>query len=254
MRRIFLKVAYDGTRYCGYQFQPELPTVEGELKKAVSVLTGEDNEIIGASRTDAGVHSMGNAAVFDTESSIPGERFSAALNTKLPDDIRVVSSGEVPLLWHPRKQNCEKTYEYHIDNSRTGDPVRRLYTMHFPRRLDTEKMREGAAYLVGEHDFTSFANPSSQVLKCGGSAVRIIREISVDGQPGGEIVITVRGNGFLYNMVRIIAGTLLDVGTGRFRPEDIKMMIDARDRKKAGITVEAKGLLLKDIEYLEGTE
>ncbi|MCQ2400430.1 MAG: tRNA pseudouridine(38-40) synthase TruA [Lachnospiraceae bacterium] len=254
MKRIFLKVAYDGTAYCGFQFQPGDPTVEGELNKALSVLTGEDTEVIGASRTDAGVHAMGNVAVFDTCSTIPAERFAAALNTKLPDDIRVTESREVPDGWHPRKQECRKTYEYHIDNSRTGNPLRRLYTMHFPRRLDVERMREGALCLTGEHDFTSFANPSSQVLKNGGSAVRNIEEIRIDGEPGGEITITVRGNGFLYNMVRIIAGTLLDVGTGRFSPEDMKMMISACDRTKAGITAEAKGLLLKGIDYQEGTE
>lgn len=254
MRRIFLKVAYDGTAYCGFQFQPEVPTVEGELCKAITVLTGEETPVIGASRTDAGVHAMGNVAVFDTESAIPPERFAPALNTRLPDDVRIISSKEVPLSWHPRKQECEKTYEYHIDNSRTGDPLKRLYTMHFPRRISIEKMREGAAFLTGEHDFTSFANPSSQILRNGGSAVRNIKEIEIEGEPGGEITVTVRGNGFLYNMVRIIAGTLLDVGTERFSPEDIGIMLSACDRTKAGITAEARGLLLKSIDYQEGTE
>lgn len=254
MKRVFLKVSYDGTRYCGFQLQPGVPTVEGELNRALTALTGTETCVTGASRTDAGVHARGNAAVFDTCSSIPPERFAAALNTKLPEDIRIVSSSEVAPGWHPRKQNCRKTYEYHIDNSYTGDPLIRLYSMHFPRRLSIEKMREGAAYLTGEHDFTSFSNPSSQVLKNGGSAVREIYELKVEGTPGGELIITVCGNGFLYNMVRIIAGTLMDVGTGRFSPEDVSRMLSACDRTKAGMTAEARGLTLKNIDYPEETE
>lgn len=251
MKRILLRVAYDGTAYCGFQLQPEKPTIEGALNQAVSALTGEAVFVTGASRTDSGVHARGNVAVFDTDSTIPPERFSFALNTKLPGDIRIVSSCEVDPLFHPRHQECRKTYEYRIDNRPFQDPCGRLYAMHFPRRLDPAKMNEGARFLIGEHDFTSFANPSSQVLLAGGDAVRTIDSVTVSGEDRGDIVIRVTGNGFLYNMVRIIAGTLLDVGTGRFRPEDVEKMLLAKDRRAAGMTAEAKGLTLCEIEYRE---
>lgn len=296
MKRIRLRVAYDGTAYCGFQIQPKLPTIEGALNDAVFALTGEKTEIIGASRTDAGVHSDGNVAVFDTGSTIPPEKFFLALNPYLPDDITVTSSDEVPSDWHPRKRSCEKTYIYRIQNSRTEDPTKRLYAMHFPRRLNVETMQKAAEHLLGTHDFTSFANPSSQVLKEGGSPVRTIKSITVEAFPAwracretsavsgkarteasadlsdsscttgcvgavGEaetgvsgsqfITITVTGDGFLYNMVRIIAGTLMDVGTGRFEPEDIDRMLFAKDRTKAGMTAEARGLTLHSIRYFE---
>lgn len=251
MKRIMLTVAYDGTGYCGYQFQPEKPTVEGELQKAVKELTGEETVIIGASRTDAGVHAEGNVAVFDTGSTIPPERFSFALNSRLPENIRIVRSEEVDPGFHPRHSGCVKTYTYRIDNRMSADPLGRLYAMHFPRPLKVERMQEAAAFLTGEHDFTSFANPSSQVLLAGGDAVRTVYEATVTGEERGDILFTVRGNGFLYNMVRIMAGTLLDVGAGRFAPLDIERMLEAKDRTKAGMTAEAKGLTLVSIDYLK---
>ena len=268
MKRIRLTVAYDGTAYCGFQLQPDLPTVEGELNRALSELTGETVTVIGASRTDSGVHAQANCAVFDTDSAIPGERFFAAVNTKLPADIRVTDSREVPADWHPRRQDCRKTYEYHIDPSYVEDPLKARYCMHWPRQMCLADMRKAAQYLVGEHDFTSFANPSSQILQEGGSAVRTLYAVEViekedsrqkTGDPNDgrqpavrpEIVIRVTGNGFLYNMVRIIAGTLMDVGTGRFAPEDIKTMLGARDRTKAGMTAQPKGLTLTEIVYPE---
>lgn len=265
MKRIRLTVAYDGTGYCGFQLQPGKPTVEGALNEALSGLTGEEITVIGASRTDSGVHALGNVAVFDTESTIPGERFFAALNTKLPADIRVTGSEEVPDGWHPRKQECIKTYEYCVDTSYVPDPMKIRYCMHWPRRMDIDAMRKAAVYLVGEHDFTSFANPSSQVLKDGGSPVRTVTEVKVteevpeagntenkNGPEDGKrplLKIRVTGYGFLYNMVRIIAGTLLDVGTGRFAPEDVKRMLEAKDRTAAGITAEPQGLTLVSIAY-----
>lgn len=253
MKRVMLTVAYDGTGYCGYQFQPEKPTVEGELQNALRLLTGEETGLIGASRTDSGVHAEGNIAVFDTNSTIPPERFSYALNTKLPEDIRILASKEVPADFHPRHCTSFKTYEYRIDNRVSADPCKRLYAMHFPRPVDISSMREAASFLVGEHDFLSFANPSSQVLQNGGNAIRTLTEVSVRGEVRGDLLITVRGNGFLYNMVRIIAGTLLEVGTGRFQPSEINDILEKRDRKAAGLTAEAKGLTLHSIEFvLEG--
>ena len=255
MRRIRLTIAYDGTNYCGFQLQPELPTIEGELNRALSELTGESITVIGASRTDSGVHAYGNVAVFDTESSIPAEKFPLALQAHLPKDIRAVYGDEVDAAWHPRKTDCIKTYEYSYDCGRIEDPKARLYSSFSRYVPDIGRMREAAAYLVGEHDFTSFANPSSQVLKEGGSAVRNIYSVDViavrDGMHNVNVIIRITGNGFLYNMVRIIAGTLMNVGTGLWEPERVEAVLSAKDRTKAGPTAEARGLTLIGISYPE---
>ena len=259
MRRIKLTIAYDGTNYCGFQVQPELPTIEGELNRALGELTGEHIEVIGASRTDSGVHAYGNVAVFDTASSIPADRFPLAIAGFLPEDIRVVESEEVPAEWHPRKCDCIKTYEYSFDCGRVEDPKQRLYTSFSRRVPDIGLMREAAAYLIGEHDFTSFANPSSQILKEGGSAVRNIYSIEIASQLRNEsesfgpantnVIIRITGNGFLYNMVRIIAGVLIRVGRGYYEPEKVKELLDGKERTKEAITAPPQGLFLVEIQY-----
>lgn len=246
MRRIRLRVAYDGTAYCGWQVQPEVPTIEGELNQAISRLTKEEIIVIGASRTDAGVHAKGNVAVFDTESTIPADRFVYALNPLLPEDIVVVASDEVEADWHPRHCDTEKTYEYKILNSKFPDPMRRRDTYHVSFDLDLEKMREAAEYLKGEHDFKSFCNVHTQVE----DTVRTIYDLEVEKE-GELITIRVRGNGFLYNMVRILAGTLIGVGRGAIDPEQIPAIIETKDRQKAGMTVPPQGLRLVEIDYLE---
>ena len=254
MKRVFLKISYDGTDFCGFQVQPEKRTVEGVLNDAIAGLTGESSPVIGASRTDSGVHALGNVAVFDTGSSIPPERFFAALNTVLPRDVRVTASCEAAPGWHPRHADCLKTYLYRIDPGCTPCPLTARYAMHFPRKLDLGSMQEAAQCFVGEHDFTSFSNPKSQVLAAGGSPVRTLTGIKVTRGPvlGSDLVtIEVTGNGFLYNMVRILSGTLLDVGTGRFSAADVQAMLEAKDRRAAGMTAEAKGLCLKEIRYLD---
>ena len=280
MKRIRLTIAYDGTAFHGFQFQPGQRSVEGELNRALSELTGEDIAVIGASRTDSGVHALGNAAVFDTGSSIPPEKYPYALLRFLPDDLRVTKSCEVPSDWHPRRTECRKTYEYVYECGRIEDPKKRLYSTFQNRIPDVEKMREGASYLIGEHDFTSFANPASQVLMSGGSAVRTIDEIQIlenrsgfrsadvcEGTAGGgirrktsragdencEIVIRISGNGFLYHMVRIIAGTLMRVGCGLWEPERVREALEAKDRNAAGPTAEARGLTLIGIDYGDET-
>ena len=172
MKRIRLKVAYDGTDFHGFQKLPELRTVEGILEDALCELCREPVELIGASRTDSGVHSRGNVAVFDTESSIPPDRFCYALDQKLPPDLRVIASEACAADWHPRKQKAIKTYEYSIYNGRIEDPLLRRYAWHCPYPLDTEAMREALLQLVGSHDFTAFSNPASQILQRGGSAER----------------------------------------------------------------------------------
>jgi len=256
MKRIRMKISYDGTDFVGFEQQKNGPGIAAVLDEKLSELTGEKIRIIGASRTDSGVHAMGNIIVFDTESRIPAEKFCYALNTRLPESIRALSSEECPLDWHPRHAHGTKTYIYRIYNERFEDPLRMRYCVFSYFRLDLAAMRKAAAYLTGTHDFRSFSNPGSQVLLKGGSPERTVYGIEVlaeqeEGPYHGMITIRVRGNGFLYNMVRIIAGTLLEVGTGRFSPEDIPRMLAARERSAAGPTAPAKGLTLVSVEYGE---
>ena len=208
MRRIKLIVAYDGTEYSGWQIQPEAPTIEMYLDKAIHELTGENVHVTGASRTDAGVHAYGNVAVFDTESTIPGDRFTFALNRFLPDSIVIQDSWEVSVDFHPRHCNTRKTYEYRILNTAVPLPQKTVRTIY-----------------------------SLEVL-----------------QEGSEIIIRIKGNGFLYNMVRIITGTLIQVGKGRFKPEYVKQMLEAKDRTVAGQTAPPQGLTLVGIEYVDNDD
>lgn len=242
-------VSYDGTAFCGWQVQKNARTVEGELNKALSDLCQSRIEVIGASRTDAGVHSLASMCVFDTEMRMPAEKYSFALNTRLPEDVKVVWSKEVDADFHPRHCLTEKTYEYHIYNEEFCPPVKRFYAFHERRPLDIEKMREGGKYLIGEHDFKSFCSVDSTAE----TTVRNITDVRVD-RDGQEVVISVSGNGFLYNQVRIIAGTLMWVGLGVREPIDVKAMLEACDREAAGPTAPACGLLLKEFKFLEMQE
>ncbi len=245
MRRIRLVVAYDGTNYCGWQIQPNGITIEEVLNRELSRITGEKIQVIGASRTDSGVHALGNVAVFDTESRIPPERFSYALNQRLPEDIVAARSEEVPQDWHPRYQDkIRKTYEYHIYNAKTPDPLKRKYATFVSFPLDIGKMREAAEYLVGEHDFASFCNIRTNAL----NTVRTVEEASIV-KDGADITVRVRGDGFLYNMVRIIAGTLIRVGRGFYAPERVKEILEEKERTAAGVTAPPNGLVLVGIEY-----
>ena len=246
MKRIGLIVAYDGTNYCGWQVQPNGITIQGELNRCLSELLGEEIETIGASRTDAGVHAMGNVAVFDTNTRIPGEKISYALNQRLPEDIRIQLSEEMPLDFHPRYCDSVKTYEYRILNRRFPVPTERLYSYFYHYKLDVEKMRAATSYLIGRHDFASFCGSGAQVK----STVRTIRSIEIERY---EDMITIRisGEGFLYNMVRIIAGTLIEIGNGQYPPERVRDILNACDRAAAGPTAPAHGLTLMGIEFYD---
>ena len=244
MKRVKLVVAYDGTAYHGWQVQPNGRTIEGELNRALSELLHEEIQVIGASRTDSGVHALCNVAVFDTQARIPAEKICYAVNQRLPEDIRVRESCEVAPDFHPRHCSSRKTYEYRIYQDTFPEPVRRLYTYFTYVPLDLDRMREGAAYLVGEHDFKSFCSVAAVVE----TTVRTVLSITIERQ-GKEIVISVRGTGFLYNMVRIIAGTLMEVGRGSYPPEHIKDILEARDRQAAGPTAPACGLTLVKYEW-----
>ena len=244
MKRVRLIVSYDGTIYCGWQIQNNGITVEEVLNHALTDLCREEIAVIGASRTDSGVHALGNVAVFDTNSRIPGEKFSFALNQRLPDDIRIQRSDEVADDWHPRFQDTVKTYEYFFLNRRIPDPMRRLYSYFIYYPMDVENMQKAADYLIGEHDFKSFCTPRTQVR----STVRTIYDLTLT-QEGDEIRMRITGNGFLYNMVRIIAGTLARVGTGLYTPERVKEILEAKDRNVSGPKAPPQGLTLISIAY-----
>ena len=245
MKRVMLVVAYDGTNYCGWQIQANGITVQEELNRCLSKLLKEPIQTVGASRTDAGVHALGNVAVFDTAARMPAEKISYALNTYLPEDIRIQYSAEVAADFHPRYCESEKTYEYRILNRRFPLPTQRLYTFFYHYKLDVEKMREGASFLVGRHDFASFCGANAQVK----STVREVTGIDIE-KKDDVITIQVRGRGFLYNMVRIIAGTLIEIGNEQYPPEKMGEILRACDRQQAGPTAPACGLTLKEIKFL----
>lgn len=246
MKRVRLVVAYDGTNYHGWQIQRGESTIEGELNRCLSQLLQEEIQVIGASRTDAGVHALGNIAVLDTEAHIPAHKIAYALNQGLPEDIRIQKSEEVPGDWHPRYCNSRKTYEYRIYRAEFPMPVKRLYSLFTYHKLDVNRMAEGAAYLVGEHDFKSFCQAGAQVE----TTIRTIYHAEV-AEEGMDLVIRVSGNGFLYNMVRIIAGTLLEIGRGKREPMDMIAILEGKDRGLAGSTAPAHGLTLVKYEFPE---
>lgn len=245
LRRIKLIVSYDGTNYCGWQKQPNGITIEEVLNKALSSLCSEEIEVIGASRTDSGVHAFGNVAVFDTRMKMEAAKFAFALNQRLPEDIRIQESEEADLAWHPRKCDCVKTYIYRILNRKINIPTERLYAHFCYFRLDIDKMREASGYFIGTHDFTSFCSQKTQAQ----SPVRTIHSLEVL-KDEEMITIVVSGDGFLYNMIRIIAGTLIKVGTGVYPPDYVKQIFKAKNRRMAGQTMPARGLTLVEIEYL----
>lgn len=258
MRRIRLVVAYDGSGYSGWQLQPNAVTIEQILNETLSKICNETVNVIGASRTDAGVHALGNVAVFDTDSDIPADKFAYALNSRLPADIVVQESCEVEPDFHPRHCSTIKTYEYRILNRTFPLPLMRYDTLFYHYPLDVEAMNEAAGFLVGEHDFKSFCSANTQAE----STVRRIYSAEVSARPissdkafafdmrqGREVTIRVCGNGFLYNMVRIIAGTLIEAGSKKREPESIKAVLEGLDRRLAGPTAPPCGLTLIRIEY-----
>lgn len=248
MKRVKLIVAYDGTNYCGWQIQPNGITVEEVLNRHLSELLKEPIKVVGASRTDSGVHALGNVAVFDTTARMPADKISYAMNTRLPADIRILDSMEVDSDFHPRKSRTIKTYEYCIYNRRFPDPTRRLYSYFTYYKLDVEAMRKAASYLVGTHDFKSLSTWKEEVP----DTVRTIYSLDIT-QEDHLIRIRIKGNGFLYNMVRIIAGTLMQAGQGVIRPEDMEKILEAKDRSAGGPTARPEGLTLVCIEYPDET-
>jgi len=244
MVRIKALIEYEGTRYNGFQRQPRGLTVEGELMKALRKLTGEEIRIAAAGRTDAGVHALGQVIAFDTRSSIPPERFCPALNSVLPPDIRVLKSEEAPGDFHPRYQARAKTYSYLIYRRDEGRTFWRNLAYYYPYPLDLPAMKKAARYIEGEHDFRAFCASGSGTK----NYVRTVFGLTIK-EKGPFLKIEVCGNGFLYNMVRIMVGTLLEVGRGKTSPQEVQDIILSGSRERAGPTVPACGLYLKRVFY-----
>jgi tRNA pseudouridine38-40 synthase len=244
MRNIKLTIAYDGTNYRGWQVQKNGSTVQEELEKAVRKVFGKKHRIYGASRTDAGVHARHQAANFKAAGNIPLDNIRAALNTVLPEDIAVTGVDEVPPEFHSRFDARSKHYRYHITSSRHRDPFTEKYSWRVPYRLNVGLMRKEAACLVGKHDFRSFQASDKRER----SSVRKISGINIKKR-GTGITIDIEGDGFLYNMVRSIVGTLVDIGRGYLPPGSMKKILEHKDRTKAGPTAPAKGLFLMEVKY-----
>ncbi|WP_018249326.1 tRNA pseudouridine(38-40) synthase TruA [Orenia marismortui] len=244
MRNLKCIVAYDGSNYHGFQRQDNAITVQEVIENAIKRLIKQDVKIIGASRTDSKVHARGQVFNFNLDSSIPTERFSLALNTKLPDDVVILDACEMNNNFHARYNTKDKLYKYQIYNNKYPSPFYRNYAYHIYNELDLLKMEEGLKYLIGEHDFTSFRSSGCNAQ----SPIRKIFDINMEYKED-LIVLNIHGNGFLYNMVRIIVGTLVRVGLGKIRPKEVRDILLSKDRKKAGPTAPAHGLILEKINY-----
>lgn len=239
-------ISYDGHLFYGYQVQPGQRTVQDELEKALQTLhkAKERIPVVSSGRTDSGVHAVGQTIHFDSPLSIPEAKWPYALNALLPDDISVRKAEAVNDQFHARFSAKRKEYRYMIYRGRHPDVFKRYYAYHVPYDIDMEKVKEASRYLVGTHDFTSFCATKTEVK----DKVRTVHELEWS-DTGDGLQMRIVGSGFLYNMVRIIAGTLLDVGTGKFSPGDIEKMILAKNRDAAGRTAPAHGLYLWRVIY-----
>ncbi len=247
MRNLLFKIAFEGSRFHGWQFQENAITVQGELKSAFFRLTGEDVTIIGCSRTDAGVHANEYFFNVKTESTIPCESFPVALaSAKLPGEISVISCKEVSESFNARFDSLKKEYIYIFENTKIPSPFNYKRTYHYKYPMDAELMNKASKAFIGEHDFSAFCAAGAQVV----SKVRTIYDASVE-RKGDLVIFKVCGNGFLYNMVRIMAGTLLYVNMGKIKADDIPDIIKSADRVNAGITAVPDGLYLNKV-YFSG--
>lgn len=244
MKNIKIVIQYEGTNYCGWQRQNIGKTVQGEIEKAICLLTNEKIDLIGCSRTDAGVHALGMVANFRTKSTIPPDKFKNAINSKLPEDIAIISSQEVSLEYHSRYDSKGKTYSYTIINRDEKVILGRNYSYQVKGTLDILEMRKACSYFIGKHDFIAFRTLGSTAK----TTVRTISELYIVKQ-GETIIVYISADGFLYNMVRIIIGTLLKVGKGKIKASDIPRIINEGKRENAGQCAPAKGLRLEKVYY-----
>ena len=245
MRNIKLVIEYDGKEFNGWQKQPNKLNIQGEIEQAIERITGEKVDLMASGRTDAGVHAMGQVANFKTKSNMPIEKFPIALNANLKKSIVIKSAEEVEERFHSRLNCKRKTYRYVINNSKYGTAIYRNLETHIPIKLDIQKMQQAIKYFEGEHDFKAFKASGTSSK----SSVRTIYKAEVLDAGNERIYIELTGNGFLYNMVRIISGTLVDVGLGKIEPEEIENIILSKDRQHAGKTLPPQGLYLLTVEY-----
>ncbi|MDO5557712.1 MAG: tRNA pseudouridine(38-40) synthase TruA [Clostridia bacterium] len=244
MRNIKLVIEYDGKDFNGWQKQPTKLNIQGEIERAIGEITGEEIELNASGRTDAGVHAIAQVANFRTCSNIGIEKIPIAINSKLKKSIRIKQAEEVDMDFHSRYRCKRKTYRYVINNSEYGTAIYRNMEFNLPCKLDVEKMRKAIKFFEGEHDFKGFKASGTSSK----SSIRTIYSAKVLEQ-GERVFIELTGNGFLYNMVRIIAGTLVDVGLGKIQVDEIEKIIESKDRTRAGKTLPPNGLFLVKVEY-----
>ena len=245
MRNIKLVIEYDGKEFNGWQKQPNKLNIQGEIERAIKQITGEEVDLTASGRTDAGVHALGQVANFKTNSNIPIEKIPIALNSNLKKSIVIKSAEEVEERFHSRLNCKRKTYRYIINNSRYGTAIYRNLETHIPMKLDIQKMQEAVKYFEGEHDFKAFKASGTSSK----SSVRTIYKAEVIDAGNERIYIELTGSGFLYNMVRIISGTLVEVGLGKIEPSEIQTIIESQKRENAGKTLPPQGLYLVNVEY-----
>jgi len=249
MRNLKIVLAYEGSEFSGWQVQPDAGTIQGALASAIGRVTGEKVLPQGSGRTDAGVHALAQVATFATDSPIPTQNLVKALNDVLPSSIRVLAVTEVPPEFHARKSACAKTYRYRVYRGQICPPFVARYVWHYPYPLDEDAMQSAAAFVIGEHDFTSFAAVDPE--RGADEVVSNVRRILASSweRAGDELVYTVRGSGFLHHMVRNLVGTFVLVGKTTLRPAGIADILAARNRSAAGATAPASGLYLVSVEY-----
>ena len=253
MRWLKITLAYDGRAYAGWQVQPDEPTVQAALELAWNEITGERLRLTAAGRTDSGVHALGQVAAVSTNSRLPNDELVQALNAKLPADVAVLSVQDAPQEFHATYDAQRKTYRYHIHNGRIRNVFDREFSWHYPQPLDVPAMHQAGQALVGRHDFSSFQSAGSPRP----DSVRTIHALAVQrgsGESEEQISVEITGDGFLYNMVRSIVGTLVQVGKGAHAAQWVADVLQAQDRKAAGPTAPAHGLFLVSVEYDAGTE
>lgn len=244
IRNIKFEFSYDGTNYCGFQIQPNQRTVQAEMQYAIKKLTNQDIKIISSGRTDGGVHARKAVVNFHIDCGMPVERWTNAMNFLLPEDIVINKAEEVPINFHSRYDVKEKIYRYTIHNNKTEDVFSRNYSFHFPYPLDIDAMKESCLLFLGKHDFTAFSSVKTDKE----NKERIIFDSKV-WQEDNKIYFQISGNGFLYKMVRIITGNLLEIGKSKIKPEDILKALEDKKQTKYVYTVPAKGLTLWDVKY-----
>lgn len=244
MRNIKLTIEYDGKDFNGWQKQPTKLNIQGEIERAIETITGEQVDLTASGRTDAGVHALAQVANFKTNSNLPVEKFAVAINSKLKKSIRIQKAEEVEERFHARYNCKQKTYRYIINNTEEGSAIYRNLEYFVPIKLNVEKMKQAIKYFEGEHDFKGFKASGTSSK----SSVRTIYKTNIE-EKDGRIIIELTGNGFLYNMVRIISGTLVDVGLEKIKPEEITEIINSKDRTRAGKTLPPYGLYLVEVEY-----